>query len=127
MRTNRNIGIIAASLILGGCIVTAALINQNETVQEKRTAQVQTDSSSAQLLTMEEAAAYLGITEGDIRRIISIESSMMQGSSDIVLEGMMLPYIWIKDRHYFHKESLQKWLMYASQTRRTYDDSYFNQ
>lgn len=104
-----GLSIIIGFTILGGFIYFSN--NENNEVYEL--AEDTTDNIN--LLTLEEAAEYLRISEDGLKALVVIESNSYQQY------GMNLPYYKINERYYFVKSGLDLWLMEKSKQNLKYN------
>lgn len=71
------------------------------------------------VMTIEDVATYLAISEGEVIDIIETEKKELQEAR--VFSGVIFPYYSLNKELYFDKESIDLWLKYVSTHTRTYD------
>jgi len=76
------------------------------------------DSDYKPLLSVTEAAEYLGISEYKLKMIISSEQQTLQQSGSY--SGKMMPYIEMGNEIYISKAGLTAWIEEATQQRKEY-------
>jgi len=106
--------IIGLSIIIGFTILGGFIYFSNsENNKTYELTDVSTDNIN--LLTLEEAAKYLRISEDGLKAIVVIESNKYGQY------GMKLPYFKINERYYFIKSELDLWLIEVSMKNLKYD------
>ncbi|MBT2760479.1 hypothetical protein [Paenibacillus sp. ISL-20] len=113
-----NYSALISSLIMGISIVTASFILQGGE-GSKSVPAVADDAYSVQsespLMTLEQTAEFLNLTESQVKNIISSENALRgQGVS----EGLPIPYIVVQSEIYVSKIGLISWLEEATRERR---------
>lgn len=97
-----------SSLILGGCILLAALLISNklekDRVYPKNDITLQNEK---QLLTGPELAKYLGITEPELSKLLATINPQYPDDS----REIGLSYIKINGKLYFAKKAVDEWLL----------------
>ncbi|PJN56389.1 hypothetical protein PAEVO_31120 [Paenibacillus sp. GM2FR] len=115
-----NYGSIISSLIIGISIVAASFILQG-TEGSKSVPAVADEAylvqSESPLMTLEQTAEFLNLTEYQVKNIISAENAVRgQGAA----AGSRFPYIVVQNEIYISKMGLISWLEEATQERRVY-------
>lgn len=113
-----NYSALICSLIIGISIVTASFILQG-TEGLKSVPAVTDEAYSMQtespLMTLEQTAEFLNLTESQVKSIISSENALRaQGDS----EGVPFPYIVVQNEIYVSQIGLISWLEGATRERR---------
>lgn len=116
-----NYSTLISSLIIGISIVAASFILQGAedlkyvpAVTEGADS-VQTDPP---LMTLEQTAEFLNLTEYQVKSIISSDNALReQGAS----EGKPFPYIVVQNEMYVSKLGLISWLDEATRNRRRFE------
>lgn len=75
-----------------------------------------TDSKT---MTLSQVAAYLNMTEEEVRAIIETEKKKLDETHSF--EGKMFPYFTINNKQYFYKDEINEWLKEVSSLHRQYD------
>ncbi|MFL0269345.1 hypothetical protein ACJDUH_14750 [Clostridium sp. WILCCON 0202] len=75
-----------------------------------------TDSKA---LTLSQVAAYLNMTEEEVRAIIQTEKKKLDETHSF--DGKMFPYFTINNKQYFYKDEIDEWLKEVSSNHRQYD------
>lgn len=115
-----NYSSIISSLIIGISIVAASFILQG--TEGSKSVPAVTDEaylvqSESPLMTLEQTAEFLNLTEYQVKNIISSENAQRgQGSA----AGSPFPYIVVQNEIYISKMGLISWLEEATQERRVY-------
>jgi len=110
-----NLSNIICSVILGIAFITGCFIIKNPekpTISETNKA----ESLYKPLMTIQETANYLNITEIQVRTIISTEETMLNSTGSYT--GMMFPIIRIGNDIYVSTNRLNDWL--KESTRKQY-------
>lgn len=115
-----NYSVIISSLIIGLSIVAASFILQG-TEGLKSVPAVTDEAYSMQtespLMTLEQTAEFLNLTESQVKSIISSENALRaQGDS----EGVPFPYIVVQNEIYVSQIGLISWLEGATRERKIY-------
>ncbi|RAR44638.1 hypothetical protein DP091_07650 [Paenibacillus sp. MDMC362] len=115
-----NYSALICSLIIGISIVTASFILQR-TEGVKSVPAVTDEAYSMQtdspLMTLEQTAEFLNLTESQVKSIISSENALRaQGDS----EEVSFPYIVVQNEIYVSQIGLMSWLDGAARDRRVY-------
>ncbi len=109
MKRNLSALLIAASIIFSGVWIG----NGKET-------KLHVSNNNSEVLTVKEASTYLNLNEDTIMRIIEQEEKILEETG--TFSGMMLPYTKVYDQFLFSKNSLNKWVQEASETRTIYNE-----
>lgn len=115
-----NYSALISSLIIGISIVTASFILQG--TEGLKSVQAVTDEAysmqtESPLMTLEQTAEFLNLTESQVKNIISSENALRaQGDS----EGVPFPYIVVQNEIYVSQIGLISWLEEATRERRVY-------
>ncbi|MEF7439936.1 hypothetical protein V4V36_04460 [Paenibacillus lautus] len=116
-----NYSTLISSLIVGLSIVAASLILQG-TVGSKaipaNTEEANMVQSERPLMTLEETAEFLNLTEYQVKNMISSENALREqyGSGG----GTLFPYIVVQNEIYISRMGLMSWLEEATRERREY-------
>ncbi|MFX3647818.1 MAG: hypothetical protein ACE3K2_28430 [Paenibacillus sp.] len=111
--------ILLASVILGiSFIIGCILLTTQERNSELTQAVEQEVPSDKVLLTMQETAEYLSMTEEQVMSIIKAE----QGSFTVsgFFDGRMFPFIKVQDQFFVSRVELDLWIQEASSSHRRY-------
>ncbi|WP_340401148.1 hypothetical protein [Paenibacillus sp. FSL H8-0079] len=111
--------ILLASIILGiSFIIGCILLTIQERNSELTHAVEQEVPNDKVLLTMQETAEYLSMTEEQVMSIIKAE----QGSFTVsgFFDGRMFPFIKIQDEFFVSRVELDLWVQEASASHRRY-------
>ncbi|MGG4090983.1 hypothetical protein [Paenibacillus lautus] len=115
-----NYSTLISSLIMGISIVTASFILQGGEGSKSVPAvtdEVYSVQSESPLMTLEQTAEFLNLTESQVKNIISSENAQRgQGSA----AGSPFPYIVVQNEIYISKVGLISWLEEATRERRVY-------
>lgn len=111
---------IISSLIIGISIVAASFILQG--TEGSKSVPAVTDEaylvqSESPLMTLEQTAEFLNLTEYQVKNIISAENAVR---GEGVSAGLPFPYIVVQNEIYISKMGLIPWLEEATQERRVY-------
>lgn len=101
-----TLGIMLSSILLGYSIQKLSNVQTKNTIGDNN------------VLTISQAANYLGMTE-EVLGIIKIEKKILESSGSYT--GMMFPYFTVNDKLYFYKEQIDEWMKEVSNLRREYD------
>jgi len=71
------------------------------------------------VLTLEQVAKYLSISEEDINTIIRTEENILMNTGSF--RGKMFPYFIVADKRYFYKDEINDWVKEVSIEKRRYD------
>lgn len=113
------LSILLASVILGiSFIIGCILLTTQERNSELTQAVEQEVPSDKVLLTMQETAEYLSMTEEQVMSIIKAE----QGSFTVsgFFDGRMFPFIKVHDKFFVSRVELDLWVQEASASHRRY-------
>ncbi|WP_339259869.1 hypothetical protein MKZ12_08315 [Paenibacillus sp. FSL R5-0713] len=111
--------ILLASAILGICFIIGCIIlTTHERNSELTQAVEQVVPNDKVLLTMQETAEYLSMTEEQVMSIIKAE----QGSFTVsgFFDGKMFPFIKVQDQFFVSRVELDLWVQEASASHRRY-------
>lgn len=112
MKSNQ-ISIIVASLILGiSFIVGCSLINNGRGLEPEQEQALAIASADKPLLTIEETALFLNLTEDQVMEIIKTEHKKLSDTGSF--PGTMFPYIRVDSEYLFNKDLLMTWINEAS-------------
>lgn len=111
--------ILLASVILGisfiiGCVL---LTNQGRNSEPTQAVEQEVPNDKA-LLTIQETAEYLSMTEEQVMSIIKAE----QGSLTVAgfFDGKMFPFIKVQDKFFVSRIELEMWTQESSASHRRY-------
>lgn len=110
-----SIIILAISIIFGSIWIGNSL-EKSSSMQTSISTPPPTDSKT---LTLPQVAAYLNMTEEEVRGIIETEKKKLDETH--VFHGKMFPYFTINDKQYFYKNEIDEWLKEVSSNRREYN------
>lgn len=117
MKSNQ-ISIIIASLILGiSFIVGCSLINNGRGLEPEQEQVLAIASADKPLLTIEETALFLNLTDDQLMDIIKTERVY---SASGTFTGTGLPYFMVNGEYLFNKDLLLNWINEASLEKRVY-------
>ncbi|WP_379153404.1 helix-turn-helix domain-containing protein [Paenibacillus sp. sgz5001063] len=103
--------LLAASLILGlSIIIGCVIISSDRPANSGQKADAQ-DMDNKLLLTLQETATLLGISEDQVKNIMKAENSLLR--NDGAFGGMKLQYIKVDDQFLFSKTGLLEWIQAA--------------
>lgn len=106
--------IIGLSIIIGFSILGGFIYFSNsENYRANQLTEVTTNNIN--ILTLEEAAEYLRISEDGLKAIVVIEANRYEQY------GMKLPYFKINERYYFVKSELDLWIIEKSRLNLKYN------
>lgn len=88
------------------------------------TAASPTASGTKEILSLQEAADYLKLSEKSIKQIILQEEKALGESGSF--SGMMFPYLLVKNDYVFSKKSLDAWMKEVTEHRTVYSNSGIN-
>ncbi|MBT2284882.1 hypothetical protein J7E78_15165 [Paenibacillus polymyxa] len=111
--------ILLASFILGiSIIIGCTILTTHERNSELTQAEEQVVPNDKVLLTMQETASYLSMTEEQVMSIIKAE----QGSFTVsgFFDGRMFPFIKVQDQFFVSRVELDLWVQEASASHRRY-------
>ncbi|OME88040.1 hypothetical protein BK120_01610 [Paenibacillus sp. FSL A5-0031] len=108
---------IAASFILGVSFIVGCMFLEKNEVPNKEESDI-TISVEKPLLTIEEAANYLRLSENEIKQIIHTEQIQLTTAGSF--SGVMFPYIKVGEKFYISKNELMVWINETSRERREY-------
>ncbi|WP_458125931.1 hypothetical protein [Paenibacillus sp. Z3-2] len=113
------LSIFLASVILGiSFIIGCILVTNQGSNSELNQAAEQKVPNDKVLLTMQETAEYLSMTEEQVMSIIKAE----QGSFTVsgFFDGRMFPFIKVQDNFFVSRVELDLWVQEASASHRRY-------
>ncbi|CQR55202.1 helix-turn-helix domain-containing protein [Paenibacillus riograndensis] len=113
-----QLSLLAASLILGLSIITGCMIISKERTEGSGQAAEAQTTENKLLLTLQETAALLGISEDQVMNIMKAENSLL--SNDGPFGGTKIPYIKVDDQFLFTKAGLLEWAQAATSGKRVY-------
>ncbi|KWX84189.1 hypothetical protein AMQ83_29600 [Paenibacillus riograndensis] len=93
------------------------IISKERTEGSGQAAEAQTTENKL-LLTLQETAALLGISEDQVMNIMKAENSLL--SNDGPFGGTKIPYIKVDDQFLFTKAGLLEWVQAATSGKRVY-------
>ncbi|KWX79603.1 hypothetical protein AMQ84_06640 [Paenibacillus riograndensis] len=93
------------------------IISKERTEGSGQAAEAQTTENKL-LLTLQETAALLGISEDQVMNIMKAENSLL--SNDGPFGGTKIPYIKVDDQFLFTKSGLLEWVQAATSGKRVY-------
>ncbi|WP_145320052.1 hypothetical protein [Paenibacillus xylanexedens] len=111
--------ILLASVILGiSFIIGCILLTTQESNSELTQAAEQKVPNDKALMTIQETAEYLSMTEEQVMSIIKAE----QGSFTVsgFFDGRMFPFIKVQDKFFVSRVELDLWVQEASASHRRY-------
>lgn len=113
-----NVTPIICSLIIGAAIVVGSFAIKASSSPESNQA-VGNEGGFKPLMTIEETAAYLHITEAEVKAIIIGEDTTLSTAG--VYSGKLFPVIRIKSENYISTEGLKEWLLDSTIQRKVYE------
>lgn len=113
-----NYSSIISSVFLGtafviGCLIINGNVEESSTIETKGIV-----NANRPLMTIQETAEYLNISELQVRTIISTEETMLKSTGSYT--GMMFPIIKIGNDIYVSTNGLNDWLKESIQERKQY-------
>ncbi|MFD1176009.1 helix-turn-helix domain-containing protein [Paenibacillus puldeungensis] len=111
-----NLSVVISSFLLGLSIVISSLIISNSGDRELNKDKIN-EKEYKPLMTIQETAEYLKITESQVKTIISSEDTMLRTSG---LSGKLFPVIRIGTDNYISTEDLKDWLKDSTALRKQY-------
>lgn len=111
-----NLSNVICSLILGIALITGCFIIKGS--QSSISATNSNEISNKPLMTIQETAKYLNVTEFQVRTIISTEETMLKTTGSYT--GMMFPIIRIGSDIFVSTTGLNDWLTESTQQRKQY-------
>lgn len=106
--------IIGLSIIIGFSIL-GGLIYFSNSENNRANELTEVTTNNINILTLEEAAEYLRISEEGLKAIVVIEANRYEQY------GMKLPYFKINERYYFVKSELDLWIIEKSRLNLKYN------
>ncbi|OPA75351.1 DNA-binding protein [Paenibacillus selenitireducens] len=113
-----NYSNIISSIILGIAIIIGCLLINSDLQKEKISNSHEIVNHDKPLMTIQETAEYLNITESQVKTIISTEESMLKATGSFT--GMMFPIIKIGNEVFVNTNGLNDWLKESTQQRKEY-------
>ncbi|OMF67913.1 hypothetical protein MKY66_08200 [Paenibacillus sp. FSL R5-0766] len=111
--------ILLASVILGiSFIIGCILLTTQERNSELTQAAEQKVSNDKVLMTIQETAGYLSMTEEQVMSIIKAEQGSVTVSG--FFDGRMFPFIKVQDNFFVSRVELDLWVQEASASHRRY-------
>lgn len=108
-----NLSAIICSFLVGlSLVVSSVIISQSSDSELKKNG-----TSQKPLMTIEETAEYLHITESQVRAIISSEELMLKHKG---IDSMLFPVIRIGNDIFISTDGLQEWLKESVEHRMRY-------
>ena len=116
-----NKHLLVASIILSLGIIIGCLLLSFKPVSYIYEAKNEMEAENKELIDINEASEFLGVTTDDIEEIIKAEETYYDthGSID---DGKGLPYIVINKSYFFEKISLVMWVKDSDKYKRIYND-----
>ncbi|MEO2214488.1 MULTISPECIES: hypothetical protein [Paenibacillus] len=114
-----TLSILLSSVVLGiSFIIGCTILTTHERNSELTQAEEQVVPNDKVLLTMQETAEYLSMTEEQVMSIIKAE----QGSFTVsgFFDGRMFPFIKVQDQFFVSRVELDLWVQEASASHRRY-------
>ncbi|MDN4604104.1 hypothetical protein P5G61_22880 [Paenibacillus sp. F6_3S_P_1C] len=114
------ISILLASAILGISFIVGCLLLSNQGRVNESTQAVEQDlpNNNKTLMTIQETAEYLSMTEDQVMGIIKAEQGSFSASG--FFEGKMFPFIKVQDQFLVCRVELELWAKDASSSHRRY-------
>ncbi|WP_274366274.1 helix-turn-helix domain-containing protein [Paenibacillus thermotolerans] len=113
-----SISIVIGALIIGTSIVIASFVtSSNEPFKEVYSNEVSNNQGSV-LMTIEETARYLNISEEEILTIINSEKKKLESTGSF--SGEMFPYFTLNKKIYISRDAIFNWLKDVSSQKREY-------
>ncbi|RSD28395.1 helix-turn-helix domain-containing protein [Mesobacillus subterraneus] len=109
MKIEYGIVILSLCILVSGYWIGSAL---------KKESRPPVSAGVEEVLTLTEASNYLGLSEEDIKKVISQEEEFLQTTGSF--SGMMFPYTKVYDEYVFSKKSLDEWLEESTKNRKVY-------
>lgn len=112
-----NLSAILCSLIIGISIVISSYFIHNSGNSEFNDA-IFDGSNYKTLMTIEETADYLNLTEAEVKAIIISEDTMLRTTD--LYSGKLFPVIRIESENYISTKGLKEWLLDSTVQRKEY-------
>ncbi|MNC62814.1 hypothetical protein D3C76_133200 [compost metagenome] len=110
--------LLAVSLILGlSFIIGCVVISNDQSGSSGQVIEAQ-DTENKLLLTLQETATLLGISEEQVINIMKAENSLLR--NDGPFGGTKIPYIKVDNQFLFNKAGLLEWAQAATSEKRVY-------
>lgn len=121
-----NLSLFLSSVMLGASIIVGCiLITNNQAANGKEARELpsvqKTLESAKPLMTLQETADYLNLTEEQVKTIIGYENYILEVSHSY--NGMMFPYIKINNQILVSRDELSGWIKESVQQRQEYTNS----
>ncbi|MCD9021877.1 helix-turn-helix domain-containing protein [Cohnella silvisoli] len=110
------LSIIIASVIIGFSIIMGCWLLKDEQMKGK-TADINI-TAIGPLLTIEQTATYLNMSQEQVNVIIAAEQKILKDSGSF--SGSMFPYFKINNETYVSKNELMNWIKDVTEQRREY-------
>lgn len=109
--------ILGLSLLGGSYVISHELANGHE-LQMQPQSQADTQDTDHPLMTLEQTARFLRLSEDQVKNIMKAENAMLR--NDGPFEGTKLPYLKVDNEFLFNKQQVMTWIQAASQENRVY-------
>lgn len=103
---------IGISIIINGYFIGDAI--KSISPQDLRV-----NSSDSKVLSLEQVAKYLNMSEEEVITIIQIEDNKLTKTGSFF--GKMFPYFVVNNKQYFYKDEIDEWLKEVSNNHREYN------
>ncbi|SDS44145.1 Helix-turn-helix domain-containing protein [Paenibacillaceae bacterium GAS479] len=126
----QSYSLLLASVVLGVSLVASSLILDNSVSSDTAATTAASPAPSAwaaddkPLITIEEAAELLGLTEQELKQMLAAEQGTLNRTG--TFNGEMIPHIKVGNKILIARDGLMRWLDDASRSRREYVDGFVN-
>lgn len=111
--------LLGVSLVVSGWMVRSGLESDRRDAAQPAISPQAPEQEDKLLLTLGEAAAWLSLTEAQVRDVISSEQASLNATGSYT--GMLFPYIRVNGEIRVSKADLARWVSEAAGARRSYD------
>ncbi|OKP82507.1 helix-turn-helix domain-containing protein [Paenibacillus sp. P32E] len=113
-----QLSLLAASLILGLSIIIGCVVISNDRQASSGQAAEAQALENKPMLTLQETAILLGISEDQVKNLMKAENSPLRNEGSF--GGTRIPFIKVDDQFLFSKVDLMEWIQAATSERRVY-------
>lgn len=122
-KINKEVYILLSAIILGASLISSSYIisnnSNNNSNNEPEDKKIEIINNSNDVMSLEETAEYLKMSNDNVLSIIKIEQKKL--NKNHYFSGRMFPYFKIDNNYYIYKEELKDWLEESCIDRREYD------
>ncbi|WNS46653.1 DNA-binding protein [Paenibacillus sp. MMS20-IR301] len=113
-----NISLLLSSVVLGASFVTGCYLLAHGQGDREPAAVSAAGSTANPLMTLQEAAEYMNLTEEQVKTIIEFENYTLDLAHSYT--GRMFPYIKINNEFLVGRDELDEWIKENTQQRKEY-------